>query len=91
MKKLGKIVKLIVSSVVIAIYIAMIAVLVAQALTPGEESANISQSFGDKLNDAIGEISTPESSKVAVTGVSISSVTVGDEKLKGDVKCREKH
>lgn len=84
MKKLGKIVKLIVSSVVIAIYIAMIAVLVAQALTPGEESANISQSFGDKLNDAIGEISTPESSKVAVTGVSISSVTVGDEKFKGD-------
>lgn len=84
MKKLGKIVKLIVSSVVIAIYIAMIAVLVAQALTPGEESANISQSFGDKLNDAIGEISTPESSKVAVTGVSISSVTVGDEKLEGD-------
>ena len=84
MKKLGKAVKLIVSSVVIAIYIAMIAVLVAQALTPGEESANISQSFGDKLNDAIGEISTPESSKVAVTGVSISSVTVGDEKLKGD-------
>jgi uncharacterized protein YjdB len=69
---------------VIAIYIAMIAVLVAQALTPGEESANISQSFGDKLNDAIGEISTPESSKVAVTGVSISSVTVGDEKLDGD-------
>ena len=84
MKKLGKIVKLIASSVVIAIYIAMIAVLVAQALTPGEESANISQSFGDKLNDAIGEISTPESSKVAVTGVSISSVTVGDEKLEGD-------
>ena len=84
MKKLGKAIKLIVSSVVIVIYIAMIAVLVAQALTPGEESANISQSFGDKLNDAIGEISTPESSKVAVEGVSISSVTVGDEKLKGD-------
>lgn len=84
MKELGKAIKLIVSSVVIVIYIAMIAVLVAQALTPGEESANISQSFGDKLNDAIGEISTPESSKVAVEGVSISSVTVGDEKLKGD-------
>ena len=84
MKKLGKAIKLIVSSVVIVIYIAMIAVLVVQALTPGEESANISQSFGDKLNDAIGEISTPESSKVAVTGVLISSVTVGDEKLKGD-------
>ena len=84
MKKLGKIIKITASAVVIAIYIAMIAVLVAQALTPGKESANISQSFGDKLNDAIGEISTPESSKVAVEGVEISYVTVGDEKLEGE-------
>lgn len=84
MKRLGKVIKFTASAVVIAIYIAMIGVLVVQALTPGEESADISQSFGDKLNDAIGEISTPESSKVAVTEVSISSVTVGEEKLKGD-------
>ena len=84
MKIIGKIIKSTASAVVIAIYIAMIAVLIAQALTPGKESANISQSFGDKLNDAIGEISTPESSKVSVTGVEISYVTVGDEKLKGE-------
>lgn len=84
MKIIGKVIKLTASAVVIAIYIAMIGVLVVQALTPGEESADISQSFGDKLNDAIGEISTPESSKVAVTGVSISSVSVDGEKLEGD-------
>ena len=84
MKKHFKLLKTSLSALVILIYIAIIVVLMAQALTPGEESSNISQDFGDRLNEAIGEISTPESSKVSVEGVEISSVTVGGEELFGD-------
>lgn len=84
MKKPFKLLKTSLSALVILIYIAIIVVLMAQALTPGEESSNISQDFGDRLNEAIGEISTPESSKVSVEGVEISSVTVGGEELFGD-------
>lgn len=84
MKKSFKLLKISLSALVILIYIAIIVVLMAQALTPGEESSNISQDFGDRLNEAIGEIITPESSKVSVEGVEISSVTVGGEELFGD-------
>ena len=84
MKKPFKLLKTSLSALVILIYIAIIVVLMAQALTPGEESSNISQDFGDRLNEVIGEISTPESSKVSVEGVEISSVTVGGEELFGD-------
>lgn len=84
MKKHFKLLKTSLSALVILIYIAMIVVLMAQALTPGEESANISQGVGDKLNDAIGEISTPQTSKVSVESVEIFSVTVGGEELFGD-------
>lgn len=84
MKKRFNAIKTALSALVILIYIAMIVVLMAQALTPGEESANISQGVGDKLNDAIGEISTPESSKVSVEKVEIFSVTIGGEEHFGD-------
>ena len=77
MKKRSKPLLTAAKSLIIMIYIGMIIVLIAQALTPGQESANISQGVGDRLNDAIGEISTPESSKVSVEEVEISSVTVG--------------
>lgn len=84
MKKRSKILLAAIKSLIIMIYVGLIIVLVLQALTPGEESSNISQDFGDRLNEAIGEISTPESSKIAVEGVEISSVTVGGEELFGD-------
>ena len=84
MKRRLKIFKTAINVSVILIYIAMIVVLMLQALTPGEESANISESFGDRLNEAVGEISPPESSKVSVEGVEISSVAVIDEELFGD-------
>ena len=84
MKAIGKIFKTVASAAIIMIYIAMIAMLIWQALTPGEESADISQSFGDKLNDAVGEIGTPESSKVAVSGVEIAYVIVDGEEHRGE-------
>lgn len=84
MKKKAKPLLTAIKTLIIMIYVGLIIVLVVQALTPGEESSNISQDFGDRLNDAIGEITTPESSKVSVEGVEISSVTVGGEELSGD-------
>ena len=84
MKKRSKPLLTAAKSLIIMIYIGMIIVLIAQALTPGQESANISQGVGDRLNDAIGEISTPDSSKVSVEEVEISSVTVGGEELFGN-------
>ena len=46
MKRRFKILKTVLSATVILIYIAMIVVLMAQALVPGEESAEISDNFG---------------------------------------------
>ena len=69
---------------IIAAYLAMITVLVVQALTPGSESSDISQDFGDRLDDVITEIKPPETTTVAVTGVKIESVTVSGKTNKGD-------
>ena len=84
MTKAAKVFKRILQAGIITVYLAMIAILIWQALTPGSESANISQNVGDRLNDAIGEISTPESLIVAVERVKISSVTVDGENQTGD-------
>ena len=84
MKKKAKPLLTAIKSLIIMIYVGLIIVLVVQALTPGEESSNISQNFGDRLNEAVGEISTSESSKVSVDGVEISSLTVDGEELFGD-------
>ena len=84
MTKAAKVFKRILQAGIITVYLAMIAILIWQALTPGSESANISQNVGDRLNDAIGEISTPEPLIVAVERVKISSVTVDGEKQTSD-------
>ncbi len=68
------------SILIIAIYITGIGVLVAQALTPGSESSNISQNFGDRLDEVVTEIQKPEITEVSVSDISISSITVSGEK-----------
>ena len=79
MKNTAKIFKMIVNASVILIYVAMIIVLMVQALIPGEESANISDSFGDKINQAVTDIRQPVVEKINVTGVEIDSINVGGE------------
>ena len=83
MKRRFKILKTVLSATVILIYIALIVVLMAQALTPGSESANISQSFGEKVNQAITDIKKPVAERVDVLGVEINAV-IGVSDLHGE-------
>ncbi len=62
-------------------YIFCVGLLVWQALTPGSESSNISQSFGDQLNNALTNITKPVVEKVSVSSVEISSVTQSGESV----------
>lgn len=87
MKKRFKILKTALSAVVILVYISLIVVLMAQALTPGSESAEISQSFGDKINQAVTDIKPPVAEKINVDDVKISSVVVGDEEYSAEDIC----
>lgn len=75
--------KTIVKIGVISAYILLIAILVAQALTPGKESSKISSTVGDKINDVVTEIQKPEVTVVKVTEVKISSVTVLGQNQEG--------
>ena len=75
MKRRFKILKTVLSATVILIYIAMIVVLMAQALVPGEESAEISDNFGDKINQAITDIKKPVAERVEVIGVEIYAIS----------------
>ncbi len=84
MKRFIKSLKTAVSALIILIYVSLIGVLIAQALTPGEESAAISDSFGDKINQAVTDIKQPMAEKIGVTAVEISSVLFGAEELSGD-------
>ena len=94
-----KVLRVALSIFIIAIYITGIAVLLAQALTPGSESSNISQNFGDRLDEVVTEIQKPEITEVRVSDIGISSITVSDEKYTdseigmylgetGKIKCR---
>ena len=87
MKKFIKRSKTATSALIILIYVSLIAVLIAQALTPGKESAEISQSFGDKLNQAVTDIRQPVAEKIRVSEVKISSVTVGDKEYSHEDVC----
>ena len=62
-------------------YIFCVGLLVWQALTPGSESSNISQNFGDQLSNALTNIITPVTKKVDVSSVEISSVKVNGESV----------
>ena len=69
-------------------YIFCVGLLVWQALTPGSESSNISQNFGDQLSNALTNITKPVVEKVAVSSVKINSVTINGEatQLKTDAE-----
>ena len=76
MNKAWNVFKPLVKIGVISAYILMIIILVAQALTPGNESSNISNSVGDKINDVVTEIQKPEVTVVNVSEVNITSLTI---------------
>ena len=88
MKRRFKILKTVLSATVILIYIALILVLMAQALTPGSESANIRQSFGEKVNQAITDIKKPVAERVDVLGVEINAV-IGVSDLHGEASIQD--
>ena len=80
-----KILKTVLSATVILIYIAIIVVLMAQALVPGEESAEISDNFGDKVNQAITDIKKPIAERIDVLGVEINAIVGGSDISGGEV------
>ena len=66
------------------IYIAIIAVLIIQALTPGNESSDISDSVGDKIDEVVTDIQKPEVERVDVESVEILFLKVSGELLDTD-------
>ncbi len=86
MKKKGNVWRVLYKLGVTLAYVAMIVVLCWQALTPGSESSDISNSVGDKLDDVITEIQKPEAERVdvedlTIDGILISGKTVSFEGL----------
>ncbi len=69
---------------IILIYIALIAILIRQALTPGTESSDISNSVGDKFNEVVTDIQKPEAEFIKIEGLSIGSIIIGKEKHEGN-------
>lgn len=62
-------------------YIFCVGLLVWQALTPGNESANISNSVGDQLNEIITSIKKPTAEKVNVSSLKIKTITSNGESI----------
>lgn len=79
------VVKTLLKAGIIAAYLGLIVILILQALTPGKESSQISNSVGDKINDIAGEINAPEVEIIKPESVKISSVTVSGKKYKEDI------
>ena len=82
--KAKKIVKTVFNVGIIVVYVAMIVVLVTQALTPGAQSANISNSVGDKLDEIVTEIQKPQVQTVAVESVEFTGLSVFGQNLTGE-------
>ncbi len=76
--------KTIVKAGIIIAYIGLIVVLCLQALTPGKESSQISNSVGDTINDVASGLAKPEAEEIKVSDVEISSATVSGETYMDD-------
>lgn len=86
MKSFKSIVKNVFKVGVILAYIALIIVLIMQALTPGSESSNISKDFGDKIDQVATDLSKPEAEVKPVVSVELVSVTIsGNEHLDDNI------
>lgn len=66
---------------VVCAYLGLILILVLQALTPGNESGNISNNVGDQINSAITQIEKPKVERVDVANISIDELRIGDISL----------
>ncbi|MBP5307923.1 MAG: VanZ family protein [Clostridia bacterium] len=63
----------------LGVYVLLIAFLVIQGLTPGNESAKISTGIGNGIDKLLSEIKSPVASSVPAESVSIVRVTVNEE------------
>ena len=85
MAKLKNVFKFLFQAGIILGYILAIVVLVWQALTPGRESSNISNSVGDKIDEVITVIQKPVVEIVDVESVSITSITIDGKNYDKDI------
>ena len=81
MKKGKKVIKKLINIGVIFAYVMMIVVLIIQALTPGSQSSNISNSVGNKIDQIVTGISKPTATTVAVEKVEILSLTLSGNEV----------
>ncbi|MBQ9715029.1 MAG: VanZ family protein [Clostridia bacterium] len=60
----------------ICAYIALVVVLILQALTPGEQSEQMSEQFGNKVDEVVTQIHQPQNQHVPVQNVVIDSIKI---------------
>lgn len=85
MSKSKNVFKFLLKAGIIIGYIGLIVILILQALTPGSESSNISNSVGDKFDEIATDIQKPEAEAVLVEDVKILSLTVGKNEYEEDI------
>ncbi len=83
-RKFSKIIKTIFKFGVLCAYVALILVLVLQALKPGNESSDVSNNVGDKIDQVVTEIQKPEVTQIKVESVRITSLTASGLKFEGE-------
>ncbi|MBQ7165029.1 MAG: hypothetical protein IJR61_06835, partial [Clostridia bacterium] len=66
---------------ILGVYIALITFLVVQGLTPGNESAKISNRVGDKIDTLLSDIRKPAVSAVAAESVTSAEISVNGERI----------
>lgn len=60
-------------------YIALVVVLILQALTPGEQSGQMSEQFGSKVDEVVTQIHQPQNEYITVQSVKIDSIKIDDK------------
>lgn len=85
MSKPKNVFKFLVKAGIIIGYIGLIVILILQALTPGSESSDISNSVGDKFDEIATGIQKPEVDVVSVEDIKILSLTVGKNEYDEDI------
>lgn len=65
---------------IITAYVGLIIILILQALTPKQESAEFSEIVGDKINDVTTGITVPKPEVIAMQGVTLDFVTASGNK-----------
>ncbi len=72
--KVNKILKFLFKAGVMCVYVALVVVLILQALKPGDESSAASNDFGNKLDNVMTQIDTPKVENIDAESVEITSL-----------------